>query len=458
MLALCLLMQQLLPLVRCSHQPAAAGPYQGHCSSFWPGDPKDPGCWAWDWQFQFHPVTTSSPTVGDSSGGLFVNGSWHTFYSCAGGWCHLSTRDLVHYESHGIIVAKPSPSYPGHLGLGTGSVVAAPDGSGDILGFVNNQGGHMRSEDGMQTWTAYKTTTGPNPGGRDQARPLQSADGTWYQMAGCGGSDGAAVCRFRASDLSLSNWTYDGKVYVSNSTWTGVGGNWVNFYEVPDFYPLTSSKGVTKHVLVTDPWASGGPGGAGYHVHNVEWRTGVWSADGKHFAVEKTGCLDYGWWYAARSITNLSNSGRRLMSGNIGTDVTQGSHSVEGHVPGAGGIRMFTSLPREVSLADDGSTVHVKPPLELEGLRAGPAKTTTLAAFACGKQTLLDSNITTGEFQVLLDVSQMAASPTGPVVGAAASVPVAEEEEGTAEVGLFLLGSPGTYRIGINELHESVAD
>ena len=39
----------------------------------------------------------------------------------------------------------------------------------------------------------------------------------------------------------------------------------------------------------------------------------------------------------------------------------------------------------------------------------------------------------------------MAASRTGtgPVGGAAASLPVDDEEEGTAEVGLFLLGSPG---------------
>jgi len=47
----------------------------------------------------------------------------------------------------------------------------------------------------------------------------------------------------------------------------------VNFYEVPDFYLLANAKtGVERHVLVVDPWAQGGPGGSGYHVHNVEWR------------------------------------------------------------------------------------------------------------------------------------------------------------------------------------------
>ena len=145
----------------------------------------------------------------------------------------------------------------------------------------------------MKTWTAHATTTKGSPGGRDQARPLQSKDGTWFQMMGCGGSKGAAVCRFRATDTTLSNWTFSGMLFQSNTTWSGVGGNFVNFYEVPDFYPLTSASGTTKHVLVTDPWAQGGPGGAGYHVHNVEWRSGVWSDDGSSFKVEKTACLDY---------------------------------------------------------------------------------------------------------------------------------------------------------------------
>ena len=145
----------------------------------------------------------------------------------------------------------------------------------------------------MKTWTAHATTTKGSPGGRDQARPLQSKDGTWFQMMGCGGSKGAAVCRFRATDTTLSNWTFSGMLFQSNTTWSGVGGNFVNFYEVPDFYPLTSASGTTKHVLVTDPWAQGGPGGAGYHVHNVEWRSGVWSDDGSRFKVEKTACLDY---------------------------------------------------------------------------------------------------------------------------------------------------------------------
>ena len=107
----------------------------------------------------------------------------------------------------------------------------------------------------------------------------------WLGDGGGKGPQGAAVCRFKATDVSLANWTYDGLLFQSNSTWSGVGGRFVSVYEVPDFFPLTSSKGATKHVLGTDPWAQGGPGGPGCPVHNVEWRSGTWSADGKDFAV-----------------------------------------------------------------------------------------------------------------------------------------------------------------------------
>jgi hypothetical protein len=62
--------------------------------------------------------------------------------------------------------------------------------------------------------------------------------------------NGAGVCRFKARDDTLANWTYDGTIFESNTTWSVMGSNWINFYEVPDFYPLTNADGVTKHVLV----------------------------------------------------------------------------------------------------------------------------------------------------------------------------------------------------------------
>jgi hypothetical protein len=92
---------------------------------------------------------------GDISGGLLVNNSeWHFFTSCTSGWCHLSSSDLCHWQSHGVIAAKESPSYPQPLRLGTGSILPSPANDGSILAWVNNQAAHMVSKDGMKTWTA----------------------------------------------------------------------------------------------------------------------------------------------------------------------------------------------------------------------------------------------------------------------------------------------------------------
>ena len=60
--------------------------------------------------------------------------------------------------------------------------------------------------------------------------------------------------------------------------------------------------------------------------------------------------MDYGWWYAARSTSDASNSGRRMIWGVIAIDVTQEAEARPLN-------RLHSSLPREVSLAEDGTTV-----------------------------------------------------------------------------------------------------
>ena len=402
-----------------------------------------PGChppivdaaWSPLWQLSFHPVAPNITSQGDSCGGLHVNGTWHVMTSCGGGWTHLTTTDLVHYTSHAQI----------KIAGGTGSVVPSPDGNG-VIGFVNSISKRVVSTNGMRTWAAANTTTVGSPGGRDQARPLQSADGTWFQMMGCGqnAKDGA-VCRFRATDpLRLSAWTFDGFLWQSNHT---IFGAKFDFCEVPDFYPLTTKKGgVTKHVLVVDPWGSNEwnhssavqplptpPASYDPHVHNVQWITGTWSHDGKKFEPEKLGCLDYGWWYAARSTADSSNTGRRLMYGNIGSDVVRSpvnpwpEHEAKG-------LRFFNSLPRDVSLAADGQTVHVRPPPELKGLRASASPTVTAAAerLECGKHRVLSAELRAAEFVVMVNISQLQAGAT---------------------VGMFVLASAGLEEavyVGVN--------
>eukprot|EP01047_Picozoa_sp_COSAG01_P005344 COSAG01_NODE_181_length_22873_cov_12.951392_22_plen_514_part_00 len=374
-----------------------------------------------------------------------MNGTYHFMNSCGGGWCHLSTLDLVHYDSHGLL--KP--------GGGTGSVAPLPDGSG-IGGWHNDMTKHMVSHDGMMTWADVKTTTTGSPGGRDQARPLQSSDGSWFQMMGCGTPCGrgpcatpnptAAVCRFKATDtLQLTSWEFDGFLFSSNRT---LLGQKVDFFEVPDFYPLTNEGGITKHILIVDPWGSNEwnsssaiqplptpPASYDPHVHNVEWIAGTWSADGAKFEAAKQGLLDFGWWYAARSVANVANTGRRLMSGNIGTDVVHsGVNPWVGHEKP--GLRFFNALPRDVSLAADGVTVHVRPPRELQALRFPTSTTIPEQAMWCGQHIALSTELRAAEFLVRVNVSELAAD--------------------VASVGLYLLASTRmeeAVTVGVNASH-----
>ena len=182
----------------------------------------------------------------------------------------------------------------------------------------------------MRTWTAHQSSTLGSPGGRDQARPLQSDDGSWFQMMGCGAQmagptahvGGGSVCRFKATDTKkLSAWEFAGYLWQTNTT---IFGARLDFCEVPDFFPLSNGGDHHKHVLVVDPWGSNQwNGSAGHdiqplptpsasydpHVHNVQWIVGDWSTDGMDFTPGQAGCLDYGWWYAARSIADGTNTG-----------------------------------------------------------------------------------------------------------------------------------------------------
>ena len=381
--------------------------------------------WPPHWQQQYHPAVPNSSTNSDISGGLYLHGRWHVIVSCAGGsysqfsWCHLSTSNLVDYVSHGPLVVSTHDTL-GHALMSTGSLVPMPAEPSTIVAFFNNNTLYGVSTDGMRTWTAQPLVLPIPPapmrswmGWRDQARPLQSADGTWFMVIGCSEPVTAAVCRYRATDEHrLSSWRYDGLLVTSNSSFFGQP---LNMFEVPDFFPLdrppprdspllelqrhkraaqrsagdagaaaaaAAPHGQTVHVLLTDPLLqpSHHPPVDGWYPHNVEWRTGDWSPNGSHYRLLKHGVMDYGWWYAARTSADVTNCGRRLIWGNIRTDVSQG-----GALAPAEPFPMFffTSLPRELTIADDGETLLVRPPLELHSLRASPLASVTSETLRC---------------------------------------------------------------------------
>ena len=219
-----------------------------------------------------------------------------------------------------------------------------------------------------------------------------------------------AVCRYRATDEHrLSIWRYDSLLVTSNSSFFGQP---LNMFQCRTSSPSIAPRRVTarcwscsviacgstqrgrqvpplppRHrpddpVLVADPLLqpSHHPPVDGWYPHNVEWRTGDWSPNGSHYRLLKHGVMDYGWWYAARTSADVTNCGRRLIWGNIRTDVSQGGALAPAEpFPKF----FFTSLPRELTIADDGETLLVRPPLELHSLRASPLASVTSETLRC---------------------------------------------------------------------------
>ena len=163
----------------------------------------------------FHPIAPDTHFQSDCCGGLLDDRGWHhVFFLCAAptghSWCHLATKNLVDY------VAFNDPTEP--MG-GTGSVQPLPDGSGRVLALMNDfKEAGISSDPQLRTWTGTPLTYKLDPAReyRDTARPLQSADGSWFSHVGCNGGGRAAICQFRAEDQQLSNWTFDRPIYSYN--------------------------------------------------------------------------------------------------------------------------------------------------------------------------------------------------------------------------------------------------
>jgi sucrose-6-phosphate hydrolase SacC (GH32 family) len=389
----------------------------------------------------FHPIVPGllgdDGLQGDTCGGLYHSGSWHLFVTVGatpgskpppgpkrrfsrGTWAHLKSTNLVDFE------AMVDPNEP--MG-GTGGVAPLPDGGVgswfNDLPQVQDMNTHqavmgISRDPELRTWETANVSyvLDLNRSYRDTARPIQSKDGTWWQMIGCdtGGRGAiacaprvcnAAVCQFRATDTKLNRWTYQQALFTFGKTLLGQP---FSFGEVPDFFPLTSAAGKTRHVLtvcaVNKPCTSvancscakdGCMANGGWNAHNVEYVVGEWSDDGLSFKPLQRGVLDFGHWYAARTVAGDNNRGRRLIIGNIRSDITQGKLPIaapeslqtsDSSSDGGGfngGPNFFTSLPRELQLTED-DRLKVTPPKELEALRLGEPIHKTVRSLKCGQR------------------------------------------------------------------------
>lgn len=314
--------------------------------------------------------TPLSGWMNDPAGLVYHAGEWHLFYQHNPHravwsnihWGHAVSADLVRWE-HLPTALQPHPV----LGMVfTGSAVKDRH---NTSGFCKHKEGclvalftHAMGQDGAQkqslaysndrgrTWTLYdKNPVIPNPGIKDFRDPRvfwHTQDAQWKMVLAAG--DRAKL--YSSSDLRR---------------WTGIsdfgplsgfpGGAW----ECPDLFPLPIKGGAEKWVLKVD--VSPGIGQAGHSRYLVG------RFDGARFINEgpKTGLpLDSGAdFYAAQTFSDAPG-GRRVWI------AWQNNWLYALNTP-TGAWRGAISIPRELSLAQEGSSVFLlqQPVKELANLR-----------------------------------------------------------------------------------------
>lgn len=307
---------------------------------------------------QFH-LLPKRNWMNDPNGPVYWNGKYHMFFqynphAAVWGdmhWAHAISEDMVHWK-HLPIALSPTPGGPDAAGCFSGSavidqgvvtvlytgVVKATAENATIRDGVNmlreSQCLAISTDANLKVWQKRKLPVIAAPpkgmkvaGFRDPA-PWKSGE-WWYLALGSGVlGKGGDVLLYRSKDLQY--WQY--LHFVASGE--GTGESTVNpvgdgdMWECPDLFPLDG-----KHVLI---YSSMG---------QVHWQTGVLDEIAMKFHPEKTGVLDYGAYYAAK--TQVGEHGHRIVWGWIPERRPVAEYE-------AAGWACMMSLPRRLALRPDG--------------------------------------------------------------------------------------------------------
>jgi beta-fructofuranosidase len=317
---------------------------------------------------QYH-LLPASNWMNDPNGPIFFRGRYHMFhqYNPKGAvwgnmhWAHATSPDMVHWF-HEPIALAPTPGGYDRDGVFSGSAVldggtptviytgVLPPGS-DAEATLRD-GKHVWREvqclavakdDELLTWNKLPepVIASPPPGLRVTGfrDPVMWREGdSWMLILGSGFKNrGGAILLYRSPDLR--RWTYlhtlveapgNGKQTV-NSVDNG------EMWECPDFFPLGD-----KHVLLIST------------MGKVFWKVGTYK--NQRFSPEKEGVVDWGAYYAAKSMPD--REGNRILWGWIPETRPEAEHSAAGW---AGAM----SLPRVLSLnAENELQMEVAPAVQ----------------------------------------------------------------------------------------------
>jgi len=331
--------------------------------------------------------------MNDPNGPIYFGGRYHMFHqynpqAAVWGnmnWAHATSPDLIHWQ-HEPIAISPTPGGPDRDGVFSGSAVLdngrpaviytgvappATDAEATLRDGVHTwretQCLAVAQDDDLRSWkkVAAAVIATPPPGldvtgFRDPA--LWREDGKWMLILGSGiRGKGGSILLYSSPDLR--NWTYlhplvegspSGK-QTTNPVDTG------DMWECPDFFPLSS-----KHVLLIST------------MGKVHWKVGTYAK--QRFTPEKEGVVDWGSYYAAK--TMLDRDGSRILWGWI-PETRPDAELVAAGWAGA------MSLPRVLSLnAQNELQTEMAPPVQkLRGHRVTLSRDTDAAT----RQKTLDT-------------------------------------------------------------------
>ncbi len=309
---------------------------------------------------QYH-LLPAANWMNDPNGPIYWQGRYHMFYQYNPNgafwgdmhWAHAVSEDMLHWK-HLPMAMAPTPGGPDKDGVFSGCAVVNDDEATVIYTGVNPETQCIAtSSGGLTEWKKY----GANPviggppaelqvtGFRDPC--VWREKGAWMMALGSGfRGKGGAVLLYESKDLR--RWTYlhrlvTGKMGTggSNDKDTVASGE---MWECPDFIPLHG-----KHLLMVSTEAQ------------VKYMVGRY-AD-RHFEPETAGAIDYGSYYAARTMANVP--GRRILWGWL-----LESRTVQAQR--AAGWSGVMSLPRELMIV--GGRLEIRPAPEVGKLRGKPLK------------------------------------------------------------------------------------
>jgi beta-fructofuranosidase len=303
---------------------------------------------------QYH-LLPAANWMNDPNGPIYWQGKYHMFYQYNPNgafwgdmhWGHAISEDMVHWK-HLPVALAPTPGGPDKDGVFSGCAVIDNGVPTVVYTGVNPETQCIATGSGdLNEWKKF----GGNPviaappaglevtGFRDPA--VWKEGDSWLMAVGSGfRGKGGAVLLYESKDLR--HWTYlhplvTGRMKEGASAKDPVDSG--EMWECPDFFPFGG-----KHLLVIST------------ERVVKYLLGGYVD--RRLQPETTGGIDYGSYYAARTMTNTGD--RRILWGWL----TEGRTEAAQRAAGWSGVM---SLPRELILY--GSQVQMRPAAEVEKLR-----------------------------------------------------------------------------------------